>query len=324
MKIFVTRDIPERGIEMLKDAGHTVDVYLHDIPITYGELLKTAGKYDAMLCMSIDKIDSEFLEANKHLKVISQFAAGYNNIDVQKATELGIPLGYAPEAMSNAAADVAFMLMITTSRKMCYMHKTIEKGEWDYFRPKANLGMELNGKKLGIFGLGKIGMEMARKCKGAYQMQILYCNRGRNEKAETELGARKVDFDELLSESDVLSVHCSLSEETNELFNSEAFSKMKNSALFINTSRGKVHNEQDLIKALQDGEIWGAGLDVTNPEPMHSDNPLLNMENVSITPHIGSATVEARNRMSEMAAENIIKYANGERIINIINPEVYE
>ena len=324
MKVFVTRDIPEKGIEMLTAEGHEVEVYLDDIPISSESLSEKAKKFDALLCMSIDNIDALFLESNNHLKVISQFAAGYNNIDVSKATQLGIPIGYAPRAMSNATADIAFTLMITASRKMCHMHKTIEKGQWNYFRPKANLGMELNGKVLGIFGLGNIGMEMARKCKGAFQMEIIYCSRKSNPQAEAELKARKVGFEELLGCSDVISAHCSLNKITEGIFDKVAFSKMKTTALFINTSRGQVHNEKDLIEALQNNTIWGAGLDVTNPEPMQPDNPLLSMENVSITPHIGSATIEARNGMSLMAAENILQYSRGEKISNIINPEVYD
>ncbi len=324
MRVFVTRNIPDIGIELLKNARHDVEVYLEDVPISYDELSARSQRFDALLCMSIDKIDAKYLETNKHLKVISQFAAGYNNIDVEKANTLGIPLGYAPYAMSNAAADIAFMLMITASRKMCFMHKTIEKGQWNYFRPKANLGMELNGKTLGVFGLGNIGFEMARKCKGAYDMEILYCNRGRNQKAEEAFGARKVSFEDLLKDSDVVSVHCSLSSETEGIFNQKAFSKMKRTSIFINTSRGAVHNEKDLTEALANEIIWGAGLDVTNPEPMSPDNPLLKMENVSITPHIGSATIEARNQMARLAAENIVQHFNGERIVNIINPEIYE
>jgi glyoxylate reductase len=202
------------------------------------------------------------------------------------------------------------------------MHKRIGKGEWTHFRPKANLGMELKNKTLGIFGLGRIGSEMAKRCKGAYNMNIIYNNRTRNGEAEKSLQATWVSFDELLQQSDVLSVHCALSEETKGIFNKAVFAKMKPTSIFINTARGPVHNEEDLIEALKAGTIWGAGLDVTNPEPMKSDNPLLSMENVAILPHIGSATIEARNEMSRMAAVNIIEYYKGNKIPNQINPEV--
>ena len=322
IKVFITRDIPSIGIDLLKKEGFIVSVWPHDRPIPGDELIKEGKKADAVLCISTDKIDAGFLNECKHLDIISQFAAGYDNIDVAEATKLGIPLGYAPGAMSNATADIAFGLMIAVSRKFFYMHKRIARGEWTHFRPKGNLGIELRNKTLGIFGLGRIGLEMAKRCKGAYNMNIIYTNRDRNEKADNKVGARKVSFEDLLQQSDVLSVHCALSNETRGIFNKDAFSKMKSTAIFINTARGPVHNEEDLIEALKNGTIWGAGLDVTNPEPMKRDNPLLEMENVAILPHIGSATVEARNEMSRMAAENIIEFYKGQKVPHLINPEV--
>jgi glyoxylate reductase len=299
-----------------------VSVWPHDRPIPPGELVKGAKEANAVICLGTDKINKDFLDECKHLDIISLLAVGYDNIDVKEATGLGIPLGYAPGAMSNATADIAFGLMIAVSRKFFYMHKRIAKGEWTHFRPKANLGMELTNKTLGIFGLGRIGMEMAKRCKGAYNMNILYSNRHPNKDAEELLNARKVSFDELLNQSDVISAHCALSEETKGIFNRAAFSKMKPTSIFINTARGPVHNEADLVEALEKGTIWGAGLDVTDPEPMQPRSPLLEMENVAILPHIGSATIEARNEMSRMAASNIIEFYRGNKIPQMINPEV--
>lgn len=321
IKVFITRQIPEKGIDLLRNEGFTVNVWSHERPMTAAELVEEAQRHNALLSTGPDKIDASFLNTCKHLEIISQFAAGYDNINIAEATRLGIPVGNAPGAMSDATADVAFGLMIAVSRKMFHMHKTIAQGEWKYFRPKANLGFELKHKTLGIFGLGNIGLEMAKRCKGAYDMKIIYCNRNPNETAERLLDAKRVSFEELLQQSDVLSVHSVLSEETKGIFNQSAFEKMKPSAIFINTSRGPVHNEQDLIEALKTGTIWGAGLDVTNPEPMAPDNPLLFMDNVAILPHIGSATVEARDEMSRLAAVNIIEYYRHHRIPNIVNPE---
>src|SRR5690606_33045899 len=196
------------------------------------------------------------------------------------------------------------------------------KGEWTYFKPKANLGIELKNKTLGIFGLGRIGIEMAKRCKGAYNMDIIYTNSKPNLDAEKEIDARYVDFQTLLLESDVISVHSSLNKQTEGIFNKDAFSKMKPTSIFINTSRGMVHNELDLIEALNTNSIWGAGLDVTNPEPMLPNNPLLEMENVCVLPHIGSATIEARNDMARLAATNIIEYYKNNNVPHIINPEV--
>jgi glyoxylate reductase len=322
VSVLVSRGIPDKGIDMLRSAGYTVTVWPHDRPMTPSELIEEGKKNTALLCLSADRIDKSFLNECKHLDIISQFAAGFDNIDMAEATRLGIPVGNAPDAMSDATADVAFGLMINVSRKMFYMHKTIAKGEWRFFRPLANLGFELKGKTLGIFGLGKIGVEMAKRSKGAYEMNIIYHNRGRNEEAEKLLDARRVSFEELLQQSDVISVHSVLSKETKDIFNKAAFDKMKPTSIFINTSRGGVHNESDLVDALKNGKIWGAGLDVTNPEPMKFDNPLLDMENVAILPHIGSATIEARTEMSRQAAVNILEFYKGNIIPNWLNPEV--
>jgi glyoxylate reductase len=323
-KVLISRILPEIGTQLLKEADMSVTLWEEDRPMTQQELIEKAKSHHALFCTSADKIDGKFLEECRHLEVISQFAAGYDNIDVLKATQLGIPIGYAPGAMSEATADVAFGLMIATSRKMFFMHKKIIEGKWDYFRPTANLGIELKNKTLGIFGLGRIGFEMAKRCKGAYNMRIIYHNRQPNQHAENFLGATLVSFEDLLQQSDVISVHCSLTKETIGIFDKSTFKKMKSSTIFINTSRGLVHNETDLVEALMTGQIWGAGLDVTNPEPMKSDNSLLSMENVCVLPHIGSATVEARNEMAKMAAINIIEFYKNKTIPNLVNPEVME
>jgi glyoxylate reductase len=320
-KIFISRDIPSIGIDLLKKEGFHVTIWPQDLPIPTDELIKEVKNADALITITTDPIDADFLNQCKHLDIISQFGAGYDNINIAEATKLGIPIGNAPGAMSDATADIAFGLMIAVSRKFFYMHKKIGKGEWSHFRPKANLGFELKNKTLGIFGMGRIGIEMAKRSKGAYDMNIIYHNRRANKEAEELLNAKYVSFDELLQQSDVISAHCALSAETKGVFDKNAFAKMKSSAIFINTARGPVHNEEDLLDALNNGTIWGAGLDVTNPEPMKKDNPLLDMENVAILPHIGSATVEARNEMSRLAAMNIIEFYKNNKIPHLVNPE---
>jgi glyoxylate reductase len=307
---------------MLKTEGFTVNETRFDRPMTYEELMHEAPRHHAILCSLTDKIDKNFLQACPRLEIVSQFGVGYDNIDVEEATRLGIPVGNTPGVLSEATANVAFGLMIATSRKMFYQHKMIQRGEWRFFVPNAQLGIELKGKTLGIFGLGRIGFEMARMCKGAYDMEVIYHNRTHNHIADNELGARYVSFDELLRHSDALSVHCALTSETREIFNRNAFSKMKPTSIFINTARGQVHNEHDLIEALQNKTIWGAGLDVTNPEPMLPDNPLLEMENVSVLPHIGSGTEETRGKMSVLAAQNIISFYANRTLPNCVNPQV--
>jgi lactate dehydrogenase-like 2-hydroxyacid dehydrogenase len=312
MRVFITRKIPAAGLQLLQAAGFDVTEWTERRDQTQDELITTCQQYDALLSSGPIKIDRHFLEACCHLKVIALLSVGYDNVDVEAAKQLNIPIGNTPGVLSGATADTAFLLLLAVSRKAFFMHQEILRGNWNFWDPTANLGIELNGKTLGIMGLGKIGFELARKCVGAYNMKVIYHNRGHNEEAEKELGAVRVSFDELLQQSDVVSVHTSLTPETKELFNAAAFSKMKSSAIFINTARGGVHNEQDLTAALVNGTIWGAGLDVTNPEPMAADNPLLSMPNVVILPHIGSATVDTRNAMSVIAAKNIIAGLKGE------------
>lgn len=319
MNVLITLNIPEAGIELLKKEGLQVDVWRHDTPMTPQELVEKCQNFQALLTTGMDSINKDFLQKCTHLNIISQFGAGYDNIEVIEARKLGIAVGNAPDAMTDATADIAFALMLAASRKICYLHKSILTDEWGFFSPRAHLGLELKGMTLGIFGMGRIGFEMAKRCQGAYQMKVIYCNRSINSKGEQDLGAGKVSFDELLEQSDILSVHCALNSETRFIFNAGAFQKMKDTALFINTSRGLVHQQDDLYQALISGTIWGAGLDVTDPEPMRPDDPLLFLENVAITPHIGSATIQARDEMSRQAAQNIIQYYQGDRVVNLVN-----
>nr|WP_298791543.1 D-glycerate dehydrogenase [uncultured Allomuricauda sp.] len=321
-KVFLTRVFPKLATLLLEEAGFEVTSWDKEHPMPYEQMVEVAQSYNALFCTLTDRIDTAFLNKCSHLDIITQFAVGFDNIAIETATELGIPIGYAPNAMNEATADIAFGLMIATARKMFFMNQKIKDGKWGYFDPVGHLGLELKGKTLGVLGLGRIGMEMAKRCKGAYDMDIIYHNRNTNKKADEALGAQRVDFETLITQSDVISVHCALTPDTKGIFDKSVFDKMKSTALFINTARGAIHHEQDLIEALQNGSIWGVGLDVTNPEPMKPDNPLLTMENVCILPHIGSATITARNEMARMGATNIISfYENGE-VPDIVNPEV--
>lgn len=321
-KVLLSRVFPKLATQLLEDSGFEVIAWGKEHPMSYDQMIEAAKKCNALFCTLTDKIDAAFLNRCSHLDIITQFAVGYDNIDIDEATKLGIPIGYAPNAMNEATADIAFGLMIATARKMFFMNQKIKNEQWGSFDPVGHLGLELKGKTLGILGLGRIGMVMAKRCKGAYDMKILYHNRSSNEKAENELDAKRVDFDTLISKSDVISVHCALTPETRGIFNKSVFDKMKATALFINTARGGIHNEEDLIGAVQNGNIWGAGLDVTNPEPMLPDNPLLTMENVCVLPHIGSATITARNEMARMGATNIISFYEQAKVPYIVNPEV--
>jgi glyoxylate reductase len=320
-KVLLTRDYPSIAKELLEKEGFEINAWSEERPMTPEELIAHAKKADAILCTITDKISAEFLNECSHLKIIAQFGVGYDNINIAEATKLKIPVGNTPGVLTNATADTAFALLLSVARKTIFNHKQILAGNWKTFEPNKHLGVELRDKTLGILGLGRIGVAMAHLCKGAYGMNILYHNRKRNNEAEKDLGARLVAFDELLRESDIVSAHCALTSETKGIFNKEAFSKMKNTAIFINTARGPVHNEEDLYHALISKQIWGAGLDVTNPEPMDASNPLLQLENVAILPHIGSATIKARTAMAKLAAENIIGFFKNGSVPNLVNPD---
>lgn len=321
-KILITRKYPAAGMNLLKKERFCLTFWEEDRPMTPEELTARAKNHNALLCTLTERIDQRFLDQCPHLEIISQFAVGYDNIDIPEATRKGIPVGYTPDAMSEATADIAFGLMIAAARKFFFLHKTILTGQWGYFNPTGHLGVELKGKTLGIFGLGRIGVKMAERCRAAYDMPVIYHNRTRNPAAEKQLHAEWVSFDRLLEQSDILSVHCALTPETRHIFDARAFRKMKPSAVFINTARGPIHHEPDLIDALTQKQIWGAGLDVTDPEPMAPDNPLLSMENVCVLPHAGSGTLEARERMSVLAARNIIDFYKTGNVPHIVNPEV--
>jgi len=323
MKVFISRKIPEAGLQLLRKAGIVISEWTTKRDLTKAELIEHCRDADAFLSAGSNRMDQSFLEAVRHLKVISLHSVGYDHVDVAAATALKIPIGNTPGVLSDATADIAFLLMLATSRKAFYMHDTIRQGGWGFFEPTANLGIDIRGKTLGIFGLGKIGFALASRAHAAFGMNIIYHNRNLHGEAEKQLQARWVSFEQLLKNSDVLSVHSALTEETRGRFNKGVFARMKRSAIFINAARGAIHNEEDLTDALDKGIIWGAGLDVTNPEPMRSDHPLLSMPNVCVLPHIGSATEESRAAMSLIAAENVVAGLKGERLPFVVNPEVY-
>lgn len=319
MKVFITRKLLPPGIEVLKNAGVEYEEWQEQRDLTTDELRAYCKSADALISAGPNKIDKAFLEHCSHLKVVALHAVGYDNVDLDAATRLRIPIGNTPDVLSDATADTAFLLMLAVSRRAFYMHRSIAAGNWNFFDPGAHLGTELKGKTLGVFGLGKIGLEMAKRCKGAYAMKVLYHNRQPSASA-AEVDATLVSFETLLATSDVVSVHSALTPETKNKFNAPAFGRMKTSSIFLNTARGGIHNEKDLIEALDNNIIWGAGLDVTNPEPMAPNNPLLSMEQACVLPHIGSATVTARNAMSRLAAENVVAGLQGRPLPHWVNP----
>jgi len=323
MRVFITRIIDNKGMQLLHDAGVETFIWTEKRELTFDEFVEHSKKCDALLSVGPNFINAAFLKECAHLKVISVHSTGYNRVDVEEATRLGIPVGNTPNVTSNAAADIAFLLILSVARQAFYHHKKILTGGWKFFEPTADLGQDLQNKTLGIFGLGAIGLQLAMRCKAAYNMNIIYCNRSHNAAADKNLGATKVSFEALLAQSDIISVHCQLTDETKAKFCTEAFLQMKPTAIFINTARGSIHNETDLYQAVVNRTIWGAGLDVTEPEPMLPDNPLLSLPTVAILPHIGSATIETRQAMAIAAVQNIIAGLNNKQIPYAINPQVY-
>lgn len=323
MKIYITRQIPLEMQQLMTNAGHEISMWEGNIAMTNDQIIEASKLCDALLTIS-QPLDADFFTACQHLKVVATNSVGFDHINIKKATEMGIPVGNTPGVLSKATADTAFLLMQMVARKAIFWHKEILADNWGFTQPFDHLGLDLQGKTLGIFGLGRIGFELARAAKGAFEMPILYHNRSRNEAAEADLGACYVSFEELLAQSDVISVHANLNSENKGIFNIDAFRQMKNTAIFINTARGGLHNEEDLLSALEQSIIAGTGLDVTNPEPMAADHPLLNREDAVVLPHIGSATIETRKAMLNLSIQNILAGLAGEKLPSCVNPDVYK
>lgn len=319
-KVFVTRQIPAAGLDRILSACDA-EVWPEPLPPPRDVLLKKVAGCHGVLTLLTDKADGEFMDAaGPQLKVISNFAVGYNNIDVVEATRRGIKVGNTPGVLTESTADIAFALLMAAARRIVETEKYIHAGKWKTWEPMGHIGVDLAGKTVGVIGLGRIGHAFAKRCHGGWGMNVLYNNRKRNEAAEQELGARYVDLDTLLRESDFVSVHCDLNDTTRGMFNAAAFAKMKKTAIFINTSRGPVVSQKDLYEALKSGQIFAAGLDVTDPEPIPLDDPLLTLPNCVIVPHIASATPSSRNGMAEISADNLLAGLQGKPLRHCVNP----
>jgi glyoxylate reductase len=320
-KVFVTRLIPDKGLDLVKDFCE-VDLWQEELPPSRAELLKRVRGMDGILSLLTDKIDREVMDAaGKQLKVISNHAVGFDNIDVPDATARRIPVGNTPDVLTDATADFAFALMMSAGRRIVEAARYVRDGKWKTWGPMLLLGIEMKGATLGLVGFGRIGQAVARRALG-FDMRIIYYDPSET-KPDADLKAKRVDFETLLEESDFISLHTPLTPDTHHLIDSAALSKMKPSAVLVNTARGPVVDMEALYEALKSKRIFAAGLDVTEPEPLTADHPLLTLDNILIVPHIASATTTARANMAWMAARNLIAGLKGERLPNCVNPQVY-
>jgi glyoxylate reductase len=320
-KVYVTREIPKEGIDLL-EKHCDVEVNREDRPLTREELLKNVRGRDGVVSLLTDRIDSEVYETAQGIRGFANYAVGFDNIDVGEATRRKIPVSNTPGVLTDATAEMAWALLFSVSRRVVESDRLIRSGNWKGWGPLQFIGGDVAGKTLGIVGAGRIGTAMALKSKG-FAMKVIYSDEFTNATIEEELGARRVPLSELLGESDFISIHVPLMAETRHLFNADIFKKMKRTAYLINTSRGPVVNEAELVEALKNRVIAGAGLDVYEFEPEIAAG-LADLDNVVITPHTASATVSSRTNMALKAAENLLAMLKGERPPDCLNPEIYD
>ncbi|MDZ7343615.1 MAG: D-glycerate dehydrogenase [candidate division KSB1 bacterium] len=323
MKIFVTQPIPQAGLELLRQAYPHFEINPEERVLSRVELLENIKGCDAILSLLTDKIDAEVLEAaGPQLKIVANMAVGFDNIDLQAATARGIMVTNTPGVLTDATADHAWALLFAVARRIPESERFLRAGKFKSWGPLLFLGGDITGRTLGIIGAGRIGQAMAIKSRG-FNMRVLYTDEMPNPKLEQEIGARQVDLETLLRDSDFVSIHVPLLPSTQHLINANSLRMMKKTAYLINTSRGPVVDEAALAEALKNGVIAGAALDVFENEPaVHPD--LLKLDNAVLTPHTASATIQTRSKMATMAAENLIAGLAGQKPPNLVNTEVWE
>jgi glyoxylate reductase len=298
-RCFVTRRIPGPALDRLIDA-HDVDVWPGRLPPTPDELRERVAGAEGLLSLLTDTVDEALLDAAPELRAISNYAVGTDNVDLDAATRRGIPVGNTPDVLTDATADLAFALLLALARRLPEGERDVREGQWVTFEPDRNLGAEVTGATLGIVGFGRIGQAVARRAEG-FGMTILHSARSGG-----------VPLEELLERADFVTLHCPLTPETRHLIDDAALSRMKPTALLVNSARGPIVDSTALGRALRERAIGGAALDVTDPEPLPADHPLLRAPNLLVVPHIGSATVRTRHKMTEIAVDNLLAALAGE------------
>jgi glyoxylate reductase len=321
-KIFLTRELPPESMRILSEASE-LTYNQEDRVLSKQEIIRGVRDADGLLCLLTDSIDEDILEAAPNLKVVANFAVGFNNIDVAAATRRRIPVTNTPGVLTDSTADMAWALLMDAARRLSEGDRLVRTRQWTGWGPLQLLGADITGATLGIIGLGRIGQALARRARG-FEMRVCYWNRTRlSEQEERELGVQYCSMDTLLGESDFLSLHVALNDETHHLIGASELGKMKPNAILINTARGPIVDEAALVEALKTGVIAAAGLDVYEREPI-LERELYDLENVVLAPHLGSATIGTRTKMGNMAVENCLLACQGERPINLVNGEVYE
>ncbi|MFO7633251.1 MAG: D-glycerate dehydrogenase [Caldilinea sp.] len=318
-RVFVTRIIPDRGLQKVLEQTDAT-VWQEELPPPRAVLLDWARQADGLLTLLTDKIDAELMDAAPKLKVVANFAVGYDNFDVPAATQRSVLMTNTPGVLTDTTADLAFTLLMACARRIAEGRDYAKNGHWRTWGPMLLMGQDIHDATLGIAGIGRIGLAMAQRARG-FGMRILYHDAMRSEVAEQDLGAVRVSKEELLSQSDFVSLHVPLTPETRHYIDAAALRQMKPNAILINTARGPVVDTMALYEALKVQQIFAAGLDVTDPEPLPADHPLYTLDNALIVPHIASASFETRSKMAEMAADNLLAGLAGNMPPNCLNPE---
>jgi glyoxylate reductase len=319
-KVYVTRELPDRGLNVIKNR-FDAEVWPEYAPPPKKTIIEKAKNVDALATLLSDKIDVEVFDAAPKLKIVSQLAVGFDNIDIPEATKRGIYVTNTPEVLTDTTADFSWALLMAVARRVAEADKYVRVGKWKVgWHPSMIQGRDVYGATIGIVGAGRIGYAMAKRATG-FDMKILFYDVIPRPEIEKDFEAKKVDLNTLFKESDFVSIHVPLTKETHHLVNAERLSIMKKTAYLINNSRGPVVDEKALIDALQRNEIGGAGLDVFEQEPISMDNPLLKFENVVLAPHISSASYETRSKMAEMVADNLVAFFEGKKPPNLLNPD---
>ncbi|RLG50608.1 MAG: D-glycerate dehydrogenase [Thermoproteota archaeon] len=322
-KLYMTRLIPERGLKKIRERFE-VEIWPEEAPPPKEVIVEKVRGKDALVSLLTDKIDAEVMDASPNLRIIAQYAVGFDNIDLKAATERGIYVTNTPGVLTETVADFAFALMLAAARRVVEADRYVREGKWKVgWHPTMMLGYDVYERTLGIVGLGRIGSAVARRAKG-FNMKVIYYDVRRRPELERELGVEYRPLEELLKDSDFVSLHVPLTPETRHMIGERELRMMKKTAVLVNTARGPVVDEKALYRALKEGWIAAAALDVFEKEPTPVDNPLLELSNVVVAPHIASASFETRSRMAEMVAENLIAFLEGRTPPNLVNKEVVE